>query len=100
MQKNRNENEKAKGCADLESARNRNTIDERVEQETSERRHAHRLADLMHFLAKMKVRHEGVLREMHEKKSDEDQRSSAGSILFYRFRSEIENRNRQHEARR
>ena len=100
MQQNRDEHEKSKRGANVESARYCNTIHESMQQESRKRRHAHRPAHFVHFLTEVEMRNESMLREMNEKKSDQDERSRACAVLLNCFRRKIENRDGQHEARR
>ena len=70
MQKDRDEDEKSQRRANLESTHDCNTIDERVKQKSSERRHAHRLRHFVHFLTEMEMRNERVLREVNQKEAE------------------------------
>jgi len=100
VKKNGNENEEAECCANLEAARDCNSINERMKQQSRERGNTHGFRHLVHFLTKMEMRNESVLRQMNQQKSDEDQRRSTGTVLLDCFRCEIEYCDRYHEPGR
>ena len=99
MQKNGDENKEPERRTNVGCARYRNAINECVQQQSRESRHAHCLGDLVHFLAKMEMRNERVLSEMHQKKSEQNERCRGSAVLLDRFGGQVEQRNREHESR-
>ena len=65
VQQDREEHQNSERTAHGEAARDRDTVDERVQQEPGERGPAHGRRHRMLFFAEVKVRRERVLSEMH-----------------------------------
>ena len=101
MQKYRAKNEDAEWLADLERAGDRDSVNERMEEQTHERRAADARRNSMSFFAEMKMRHKRVLTEMHEQKSGEYHHRRLASAGDDRFGNNVGDGNRnQHSGRK
>ena len=99
MKEDGDENHQAKPRTDQKCARNGHTIEERVQQEAYERGCAGDRTDRVCLFAEVKVRREGVLREMHRQVSCKNQNGRRRCATAQeRLRQELDDGNRQHET--
>ncbi len=73
MQKDRDEDHDAELVPHEKRTRDRDAVEERVQQESDQRRRAGHGADGVGLLPEMKVRRDGVLREVHGQIADQHQ---------------------------
>ncbi len=100
VQHDREEHQNSERVAHGEATRDRDAVDESVQQQPCKRGPAHCLSDRVLFFAKVKVRRQRVLGEMHEEVAHEHHECGARSPFLDRVRDEVEQTHRDHEASR
>ena len=93
------EHQRTDRATDFQTARYRDPVHEGVQQQAHQRRHAHRLGDVMRLLAEVEMGPDHVLRDVHREVATQRDDGSRVTSALQRLGEQVDHRDADHEAR-